>query len=217
MLLKRLLRNNCQKYSSLTQGYSSEDNIVFHLKQLLANGFIEKHDGRYELTTEGTKEITKYDLELMEDLGFKTFFVGFICKSGNEYLIREHPTSKVNFYNLPSGKPHFGENIEKALVRIFYENTDIKVKSTDFKYLTLHLKTIKTSKNEVLFDDASAVYKVLIDKTTKAKMKLHKSLKWIVEDKIKRLPNRWPEIDICINQKNVKPYLSYEFVSNYLL
>ncbi len=217
MLLKRLLQNNCQKYSSLTQGYGFEDNIVFHLKQLSAKELIEKHDGRYELTTEGIKEIAKYDLELIEDLGFKTFFVGFICRSGNEYLIKEHPTGKTNFYNLPSGKPRFGENIEKDLVRIFYENTNIGLKSTDFKYLTLHLKTIKTSKNDVLFDDAFAVYGILIDKTTKAKMKLNKSLMWISGDKIKKLSNRWPEIDICINQKTIKPYLNYEFTSDYLL
>ena len=217
ILLKRLLISNNQKYSLLTQGYGFEDNVVFHLKQLLNKHFIEKQKIGYKIITKGVKQITRYDLEKLENTGFKTFFVGFVCKSGKEYLVKEHPASKTNFYNLPSGKPRFGESIEKALTEIFCDNTGLKLKYKDFRYLALHLKTVKTSKGEVLFDDALAVYETAIDESQKLKMKLNKQLKWMPFDEIKKLPNRWPEIDILIIDKNFTNFLSYEFMSDYIL
>jgi hypothetical protein len=217
VILRRLLTNNGQKYSFLTQGYSYEDNVVFHLKQLLNYYFIKKQDSQYFITTKGTREITKYDLESLEDTGFKTFFVGFICKCKDEYLIKEHPNGKNNFYNLPSGKPMFGENTNKFLVRIFYENTGLKLNPEYFKHISLHLKTIKTSSGETLFDDAFAIFEVLVDSDLKEKMKLAKYIDWYTLYKIKKLKNIWPEINILLIKKRRDPYLSYEFISDYVL
>lgn len=190
---------------------------MFHLKQLMNKGFIEKQEAEYKITANGIKEIAKYDLEKLEDTGFKTFFVGFVCKSGENFLIKEHCVDKTYFYNLPSGKPKFGESMRKALARIFHDSTHLKLKSEDFKYLSLHLKTIKTSRGEILFDDAFAVYEIVISKSQKAKMKLAKQLKWMPFEEIKKLPNRWPEIDILIINKNFANCLNYEFVSDYIL
>lgn len=217
ILLKRLLLQNKQRYSFLTTGYSYEDNIVFHLKQLIKKDLIKKEENTYLITTSGVKEITKYDLQILEDPGFKTFFIGFLCNYENKYLIKEHPIINNNFYNLPSGKPRFGEIIEKALVRIFEVNTGITLEPKDFEFLSLHLKIVKTSQREVLFDDAFAIYKVSIDNTQKEKMKFPKQIKWMSIKEIKKLSNRWPEIDICIIQEDTNPYLSYEFISDYIL
>ncbi len=217
IILKRLLIKNKQSYSSLTSGYNFEDNIVFHLKQLVSKGFIKKENSDYSLTTEGTKEITNYDLNSLEDTGFKTFFTGFICKCGDEYLIKEHPNGKTVFYNLPSGKPNFGEKIEGALIRTFYENTKLELTSKDFKYISLHLKTVKTSNGEILFDDAFAIYEVNISESQKAKMKLAKNINWFSLDEVENLKNFWPEIDILLLQNNKQYYMAYEFISNYVL
>lgn len=217
ILLKRLLLANNQKYSSLTSGYNYEDNVVFHLKQLIYDGFVEKKDNIYTLTVKGVKEITAYDISLLEDTGFKTFFIGFLCEDSGEYLLKEHLNSKNNFYNLPSGKPRFGEHIDEALVRTFFENTGLKLQPENFEYLSLHLKTIKTSDMAILFDDAFVVYKVIMDKDLREKMKLKEEIKWFPLSKIKSLPNRWPEIDLCILNKDHRPYLKYEFNSDYIL
>ena len=217
IFLKRLLINNNQKYSSLTGGYSFEDNIVFHLKQLLKKGFIEKTSNIYKISSVGIKEIAKYDLSSLTDTGFKTFFIGFVCKSGDDFLVKEHPGGKTNFYNLPSGKPHFGEKTEKALIRIFYENTGLEVESNNFKYLSLHLKTIKTSTGEVLFDDAFAIYQVIVNPSHRSKMELGRQIQWMNLEKIRDLTNKWPELDILLVQNNRANYLQYEFVSDYIL
>src|SRR3989344_4571240 len=153
LLLKRLLSQNNQRYRTLTSGYSYEDNIVFHLHQLHKVNLIAKNNNLYSLTPSGIKAITNLDLSLLKDTGFKTFFIGFLCHSGNQYLLKSHPQGNQNFFNLPSGKPRFGEKIESALVRTFKENTGLKLQPENFIFKTLHLKTVKTKSGETLSDD----------------------------------------------------------------
>lgn len=217
ILLKRLLTQNGQRYSYLTVGYDFDDNVVFHLKQLINKRLVKKEADKYLITVEGVKVITDYDLPTIEDTGYKTFFIGFLCNCGDEFLIKEHPTETTNFYNLPSGKPRFGESIEKALIRTFDSNTGILLDEHDFKFRSLHLKTVKTSLGETLFDDAFTVYTLEINQKQKEKMKLHKQISWKSIGEIQKLSNRWPEIDICILNKDISPYLSYEVKSDYIL
>ena len=217
IILKRLLVKNRQKYSELTQGYSFEDNIVFHLKQSINQKYIEKRGTEYQITTSGVKVITNFDLGSLEDKGFKTFFLGFVGKYGDEYLLKEHTNNNQTFYNLSSGKPVFGENISDSLIRTFKENTNLKLSAKDFKYISLHLKTVKTPEGEILFDDAFAVYEINITVEQKEKMKLQKNIKWFSLKEIKKLSNCWPEIDILLIKKDYTNYLSYEFETNYIL
>lgn len=208
-ILNRLLTKNYQKYSTLTAGYDFEENIVFHLKQLVTKNLIKKENELYSLTTKGIKVAKN------EESGLKMFFVGFVCDINGKYLIKEHLAGKTNFYNLPGGKPQFGESINKALSRIFYELSGQKLQSDGFEYLSLHLKTVKTSTGEVLFDDAFAVYEVKVNNVEKLKLK--PEIKLLTLEEIKKLPNRWPEIDICILNQNKESYLVYEFFTKYIL
>ncbi len=217
ILLKRLLLQNKQKYSSLTIGYDFDDNIVFHLKQLVSKNLMKKEGDKYLITVGGIKVITDFDLSTIEDTGYKTFFIKFLCGFENKFLVKEHQTGTTNFYNLPSGKPRFGEPIGSALIRTFKANTGITLMDTDFEFQSLHLKTVKTSGGEIIFDDAFTIYKVNINTEQKEKMKLHKQISWKSVDEIKKLSNHWPELDICILKKDKSPYLSYEIKSDYIL
>lgn len=217
VVLKRLLDRNGQKYAQLTRGYSYEENVVFHLKQLIGKGLITKTNGNYSITAQGIKEITGFDLNQLADTGFKTFFFGFLCSFQNKYLIKEHPQGPTNFYNLPSGKPNFGETVEVGLVRTFASNTGLTLSSSTFRFLTLHMKTVKTSAGEVLFDDAFAIYEVSLTEEQFKQSKLLPALSWKSNDEIKDLDNRWPELDICIISQDLQPYKAYDFVSDYIL
>lgn len=216
IILKRLLNDKKQRYSVLTRGYNYENNIVFHLKQLIGKGLISKESNYYLPTASGIKQVMKYNMSLLEDIGFKSFLFGFLCECEGKYLIKSHPQASKDFYNLPSGQPRFGESTEDALVRSFYNNTGVKIKSSSFNFLSLHIKTIKTSSGEVLFDDAFAIYKTTVNKEQKEKMKLHKQISWMTLDEIKKLNNKWSEINIII-EKNTSPYKTYTFTSDYIL
>ncbi len=218
ILLKRLMMQNDQRYGTLTSGYDFEDNIVFHLNKLIQERYIYKANGIYSISLEGVKAIAKYEPIQLEDKGIKTLFIGFLCKdnSGN-YLVKAHHNAKSNFYNLPSGKPYFGEGIENSLVRLFTINTGVGLKSDQFKFTSLHLKTIKSEDGEVIFDDAFTIYAVELDHDQKSQMKLINGLSWKSLDEISKLENRWPEIDICIINNDQSVYKVYTHISNYIL
>ncbi len=218
ILLKRLSLQNNQRYATLTSGYDFEDNIVFHLNKLLSNKLIYKDNGVYSISLDGVKEISKYEPFRLEDKGVKTFFIGFICHDeNNNYLVKSHPNARLNFYNLPSGKPFFGENINISLSRVFYQYTGLELSSENFSFTSLHLKTIINSTNEIIFDDAFSIYSVNITNLKKNKMRLGDSLSWKSVDEIKHLENRWPELDICILNKDLSIYKSYIHKSDYIL
>lgn len=218
ILLKRLVVQNNQRYSTLTRGYDFEDNIVFHLNQLYNKKLINKSNGIYSITLDGVKMIAGYDPVELEDRGIKTFFVGFLCSDNdNNYLIKSHPNSNSDFYNLPSGKPFFGENINDSLVRLFHLNTGVKLYPEDFQFVSLHLKTIKSSLGEIIFDDAFCIYSIQIEPDQKRSMTLYNGVEWKSVNEIEVLSNKWPEIDICIVQKDLATYKSYIHQSDYIL
>jgi hypothetical protein len=218
VLLKRLTLQNKQKYGTLAAGYDFEDNIVFHLNQLLKEGLIEKENGIYAISLKGIKEIANYEPVQLEGKGAKTFFIGFLCQDKQEnFLIKSHPQAETNFYNLPSGKPYFGEGIAEALTRTFLFNTGLNLPGENFNFLSLHLKTIQTSQNEVLFDDAFTIYSIQISDNQKEEIKLLNSVQWMSRREIKSLPNKWPEIDICIINKDFSVYQTYTHTSDYIL
>jgi len=218
ILLSRLVLQNDQKYAWLTRGYDFENNIVFHLKKLITSGFMEKINSKYKITALGLKEIYALGLPDLANPEKKTFFCGFVISDETKnYLVKGHPTARINFFNLPSDRPRFGEDMEKSLTRIFFENTKLKLPFNRFKFLCLHNKIVKTSKGEILFDDGQAIFEVRISNYEKEKMRLIKEISWYSKTEIEKLPNCWPEIKMCILDKNIAPYSSYEIVSDYKL
>ncbi len=217
-LLARLTQGNGQKYSQLTRGYDFEDNVVFHLKKLETDGLIEKDSGLYKITAKGIKEIYDLGLPDLDYPGKKLFFCGFVVSDtmGN-YLVKGHPTAKENFYNLPSGRPRFGEDMNLSLTRIFLESTGIKIDGHRFEFLSLHTKIVKDTEGEIMFDDAQAIFKVEVSSLEKEKMKLIKEIEWYSKEEIIKLPNCWPEIKMSILNNDIKPYSSYEVISDYKL
>ena len=47
-------------------------------------------------------------------------------------------------------------------------------------------------------------------------MNLEKNIRWFTLEEINTLENTWPEVNICIVQKDHTGYMTYEFVSEYV-
>ena len=217
ILLKRLSQNKGLRYADLTRNYDYEDNVVFHLKQLHDKSYISKKNNLYFINPSGLKMLYKFEINDLSDPGVKRYFIGLlIADSQSNFLIKSHPQAKDNFYNLPSGWPWFGENINDAFIRIVNNNLGINIDPKIIHFVSLHSKTVKTSNGEVLFDEGFAIFKLTISDSQKTRLKLLKSISWMSVNDIKKLENRWPELDLCI-LNSPKPYESYEFVSNYVL
>lgn len=216
LLITRLVKDNGVSYSKLTSGYDSEDNIAFHLKQLLSKGLIEKREDKYFITVQGLNTLTTFQKTDLQENTFKMFFVGFVCKCEDSYLIKVHNTEKP-FYNLPSGSPLFGEKLEDSLSRIFNQETGIYVESNNFEYDSLHLKTVKTKDGEVIFDDAFGIYRVNITKEQKEKMHLNNGNTWLKIIEIEKLNNKWIEVDYCVLRNDWESYKTYDVICDYVL
>ena len=208
-MLKRLVGKNGRTYSDLTQDYDSETNIAFHLKQLLNENLVEKRTDGYFLTAKGVSVAQSED--------FKVFFVGFVCNCGDEYLVKPHENAKTNFYNLPSGAPLFGEDLKDALPRLFYQQFGLTLPYNAFLFDSLHLKTVITSEKDVLFDEAFTVYRIDITINQRNLLTFPTSYTWMTVSEILKLPNKWPEIDLCILKKDWKIYNVYNITSDYIL
>lgn len=217
LLIKRLVEENGRSFASLTNGYDAEDNIVFHLKQLTSNNLVEKRDDKYFITAKGINTLNTFQKTDLQDNTFKMFFVGIVCNCGDEYLIKPHKNAKDTFYNLPSGSPLFSEDLKDALPRIFFDETGIHTPYESFVFDSLHMKTVITKDNKVLFDDAFGVYKVTVNIEQKDKMSLRKGCEWMEIDTIQELPNKWPEIDLCVLRKGWATYNKYVVVCDYVL
>jgi len=218
LLLWRLFKQGDLNYASLTKDYDFEDNVVFHLKQLEKNKLIKKRESHYSITTRGIKEIAKYEPNNLKHKGLKTFFVGLFCEgTTGELLLKEHPHARNNFYNLPNGKPHFGEDINQSLVRIFKSNCGIELSKERFSFLSLHLKTIQTSNNETLFDDAFTIYQIKLTQKEINSLKLTPEISWYSKEEVKEIENKWPEVNFCLNTNKQVPYLAYKYTSDYIL
>jgi hypothetical protein len=214
--LKRLKIKNGLTFSSITKDYNSENNAVFHLNQLLNKNLISKQNNKYYLTANGVQEIPTFHLSTLKEINNKAFVIAFLCTYSDQILIKKHTNGNSISYKLPANRPFFGENINIALTRIFYEITGLELPSTNFTYHNLHLMTMTNSKKEVVFDDAVGVYTVPIIQKDFTQIKLKNGLMWVNKNQISRLKNKWPEIDICILKKNWQPYQVYSFSSNYI-
>lgn len=217
LLIKRLVEENGRSFASLTKGYDAEDNIVFHLKKLISDEFVEKKDEKYFITPKGINTLNTFQKTDLQDNAFKMFFVGIVCKNGNDYLIKPHNNAKDVFHNLPSGSPLFAEDLEVALPRIFYDETSLNLGFDRFVFNALHMKTIQTSSGEILFDDAFGIYSVETSDNERVNMTLKKGCVWMHIDQIVELKNCWPEIEFCILKKDWEVYKKYTVICDYVL
>ncbi|NTU73789.1 hypothetical protein HGB07_06530 [Candidatus Roizmanbacteria bacterium] len=216
-LIKRLISSNGQSYAPLTKGYTFEENIAFHLKQLKKGGYVRKRDGAYFATKKALERSSEFDSETLKEDRYKAAYISFLCRCGEHYLLRKQPTPDGYFYKLPGAKPWFGEEIEKAVERIFKIQSGIELPFSRFLFTALHMKRQLSTANEVIFDNAMIVYEVIVDEKEKKSMKLKQTNAWVSESDLGVLPNVWPEVMIHTINKDKAPFHSYSLISNYVL
>jgi hypothetical protein len=217
ILLARLVKKNGQTYSSLTEGYDFDDNIVYHLKKLIKKKYVSKRDGKYYLTTQGLAVSGSFDLNSLDDRKFKTGYIGFVCKYQDSFLLRSRNTQGVNFYKLPGGKPLFGVPFPEECSRLFKIETSLELDPMRFVFRQLHSKIQKDSKRKTMFDDILFVLDIELVRDEYKKAKLRSGNEWYKRKDIRTLKNTWPEINHCILKNSKVPLLTYEFMNDYHL
>lgn len=208
-ILRKLVSNNGQRFSSLQEGFLLEDKFPYHLKQLVKNGLVNKRDECYFLTKSGMRATAYFDARSLEEYNLKIPRLVFVCKDREKYRLTKYLEfgSKHNiWYNLPGGNVVFGETINQACVRLLKGNYEV---DGEVCYrATKHLIHYATD-GDVLFDDILLIFDVVVIKRPA------EHSKWLTINEICKLKKRHPLIDQFIIEDDRASFSEGTFVQNF--
>lgn len=129
-ILWKLALGEKLRYSELRPKGAESNLFVYHLKKLIADGFVKKAEKGYCLTAPGQRYVDKLSLASLEPR-FQPKIVTLIILRNpkGEYLL--YTRKRQPFYGMagfPYGKVHFGETIAEAASRELREKTGLRAK-----------------------------------------------------------------------------------------
>lgn len=126
-ILKKMLLGDVLRYRDLKPKDAESNLFIYHLKNLIKQGLIEKTIGGYRLTVAGLRYIDKISLSRFEHRSQPKIITIIISKNiKGEHLL--YITKRQPFYNLigfPYGKIHFGETLFEAANRELKEKSGL--------------------------------------------------------------------------------------------
>lgn len=126
-ILKKMILGNVLRYRDLKPKDIESNLFIYHLKNLIKNGIIEKTTGGYKLTASGLRYVDKISLSHFKQRSQpKIVNIIIIKNKKGEYLL--YFSKRQPFYGLigfPFGKIHFGEKLIEAANRELKEKTGI--------------------------------------------------------------------------------------------
>jgi len=126
-ILKRMLNRPESRYSDLKPQHLEANLFVYHLKQLMRLGLIEKQDKLYILTRSGKHYADRVTMESMKiRLQPKIVTVLAIRRSDGKWLMQVRKQQPfTNYKGFPSGKVHYGETLDVAATRELQEKAQL--------------------------------------------------------------------------------------------
>ena len=126
-ILRRILTHPAARYSDLKPDGLEPNLFVYHLKQLMRIGLIEKQDKSYILTREGKHFADRVTLETMKvRLQPKIVTLLTVKRADGQWLTLFRKNQPFqNFRGFPSGKMHHGETLVESARRELYEKSGL--------------------------------------------------------------------------------------------
>jgi ADP-ribose pyrophosphatase YjhB (NUDIX family) len=131
-ILLELTRYATRRYSELRPQDVEGNLFMYHLKGLIKDGLVEKHEKRYRLSVEGLRFAGTLSLETGKTRQQPKILSAIICKNDKEeYLFsRWHRQPNVDLVSFPHGMMHFGKKLHDMVARELAEKAGLEAKLT---------------------------------------------------------------------------------------
>lgn len=112
-ILLELTKHHNRRYSELRPADVEGNLFMYHLKGIIKEGLVEKHDASYRLTPKGVRFAAGMSLKTGKQRVQPIILSAVVCKNErNEYLFtRWHRQPNIDQVSFPHGMVHFGESI----------------------------------------------------------------------------------------------------------
>lgn len=143
-IFNRISKSKKSRYSDLKPKDLDGNIFTYHLKSLISEGYIEKSDDLYTLSSKGKHlmdRVSSTDLNVRIQPKIITVI---ILKKGDKYLLYKRKKQPfIDHIGFPYGKIHIEEKLEKAALRELSEKTGLKakLKYRGHAYFTVHNET----------------------------------------------------------------------------
>lgn len=126
-IVKTLVSLKHARFSELKPKQVESNLFMYHLKQLIKRGIVEKQDNGYILSTEGRMFVDRANLDRLVFRVQPKIVSILAVKSGkgNWLLLERLHEPHMNRIGFPSGKLHYGEKLEDAAVRELVEKAGL--------------------------------------------------------------------------------------------
>ena len=135
-LLRQLLLSKSSTFSELANAADlSSDHVNFHIKQLIAAGFVRrvpKSYGKYELTRDGKEYANRMDTDekTLEKQPKLSVVLDIINAKGKHLQQERLKQPYYGYWGRPTGKIRWGETILEAAARELMEETGLTAELT---------------------------------------------------------------------------------------
>lgn len=126
-IVKRLLLAEYVRFSVLKPKGLESNLFMYHLKQLIADGLVQKAEPGYTLTPLGKQFVGRVNLESLKiRVQPKILSILMVHRADGKWLLLERlHQPRLHTVGFPSGKLHFGESLLEGAQRELYEKCNL--------------------------------------------------------------------------------------------
>lgn len=128
-IIEKLARAKCVRFSDLKPQDLESNAFMYHLKQLMSEGLVDKTDDGYSLSDQGLTFIDGFSFHTHK-LRKQPKVISILAIRNNQdkwLLARRKNQPYIGKYMLPSGKQHFGESPEDHAKRELKEKMSLEL------------------------------------------------------------------------------------------
>lgn len=131
-IIRRLSQARELRFSELKPAQLESNAFMYHIKQLIAGGYVEKTDTGYTLTPSGLTYVDGLSLKSSQPRKQAKILSVIVLKNkqGEYVLARRKYQPFIGTLLFPGGKQHYGESPEDHVIRELKEQFDLKGQPT---------------------------------------------------------------------------------------